>query len=258
MLYLVNATPDSCYIHNQVLNFTRRHSCSNDSFYRRDNTFNNLSLDLYLFFALTRVLPCPCMDACLYSTPRRGVDHWVTLRGAELSERVRSRGACFADRKTLYWIPSEMSFCLSEVISSRAYFAAQNKNGQNESTITRSVEWFLISLTSLRSLSGFSSKLRKVDLQSQLQSLQSIQRHQSMRLFIYILSVLVFIEADDNVSEPRETVNPTTPIHIKSGSAFRRHWVSQKSTRHNTAENAVAPRECGCYLCTHFGPTTKK
>ena len=34
-----------------------------------------------------------------------------------------------------------------------------------------------------------------------------------MRLFIYILSVLVFIEADDNVSEPRETVNPTTPIH---------------------------------------------
>ena len=103
----------------------------------------------------------------------------------------------------------------SEVISSRAYFAAQNKNGQNESTITRSVEWFLISLTSLRSLSGFSSKLRKVDLQSQLQSLQSIQRHQSMRLFIYILSVLVFIEADDNVSEPRETVNPTPPIHTK-------------------------------------------
>ena len=47
------------------------------------------------------------------STPRRGVDHWVTLRGAELSERVRSRGACFADRKTLYWIPSEMSVRLS-------------------------------------------------------------------------------------------------------------------------------------------------
>ena len=148
----------------------------------------------------------------------------MTLRGAELSERVRSRGACFADRKTLYWIPSEMSVrpsvrpsvCRSEVISSRAYFAAQNKNGQNESTITRSVEWFLISLTSLRSLSGFSSKLRKVDLQSQLQSLQSFQRHQSMRLrFIYILSVLVFIEADENVSEPRETVNPTTPIHTK-------------------------------------------
>ena len=37
-----------------------------------------------------------------------------------------------------------------------------------------------------------------------------------MRLrFIYILSVLVFIEADDNVSEPRETVNPTTPVHTK-------------------------------------------
>ena len=36
-----------------------------------------------------------------------------------------------------------------------------------------------------------------------------------MRLFIYILSVLVFIEADDNVSEPRETVNPTTPIRTK-------------------------------------------
>ena len=81
-------------------------------------------------------LICICI---YYSTPRRGVDHWVTLRGAELSERVRSRGACFADRKTLYWIPSEMSVrlsvCLSEVISSRAYFAAQNKNGQNESTV---------------------------------------------------------------------------------------------------------------------------
>ena len=35
-----------------------------------------------------------------------------------------------------------------------------------------------------------------------------------MRL-IYILSVLVFTEADDNVSAPRETVNPTTPIHTK-------------------------------------------
>ena len=55
------------------------------------------------------------------STPRRGVDHWVTLRGAELSERVRSRGACFADRKTLYWIPSEMSVCPSVRLSVRSH-----------------------------------------------------------------------------------------------------------------------------------------
>jgi hypothetical protein len=48
------------------------------------------------------------------------------------------------------------------------------------------------------------------------------------------------------------------PASHKSNKSKKSVRLSQKSTRHNTAENAVAPRECGCYLCTHFGPTIKK